>query len=279
MKAISKVVATAAVSALALCMFGCSGGQEATTTDASEAPTHTSEEINAQDITVQQSGFTWSTTDSVDADGNTVEVPSVDYAFTVINPNSGYVAENVPFNVNGYNAAGEVVFSGGATCMYLYPGIETALSGNTTVSLAEGMDSEITEFTVEPLLSTVEWLDTKLSDQQITDMFQVGEVAAERTDETLNVTASVTGNPADGEKIYKVADLEGTLEGHCVAIFYDEDGNILFGSDSTNVLIDQTTVDNANNTEDGAAPINNVSISIQNAPEYSDVKLFVMPGL
>lgn len=278
MKAISKVVAAVAVSALAFGMFGCSSNDAATTTNAAEAVTHTSEEINAQDIAVQKSGYSWTTTQSVDADGNTVDTPSIDFAFTVRNPNAGYVAQNVPFNVNGYNAAGEIVFSGGATCMYIYPGIETAVSGTTSVSQQEGMDTTVTQFTVEPLLSTVEWLDTKLTDQQIADMFTVDNATAERTDNVLNVTASVTGDPADGDKIYKVADLEGTLEGHCIAIFYDADGNILFGSDSTNVLIDQTTVDNAN-TEGDATPINNVSISITNAPEYSDFELFVMPGL
>lgn len=279
MKAISKVVAATAACALALGMFGCSSS-ETTTTDASEATTHTSEEISAQDIAVQDSGYSWTTEESIDADGNTVETPAVDYAFIVRNPNSGYVAQNVPFNVNGYNAAGEVVFSGGATCMYIYPGIDTAVSGSTTISAEEGMDTTVTQFTVEPLLSTVEWLDTNLTDQQIADMFTVDGVNAEVVEDTLNVTASVTGDISYADKIYKVADLEGTLEGHCVAVFYDAEGNILFGSDSTNVLIDQTTLDNASTAGEGeGAGLNNVSVSIVNAPEYADVQLFVMPSL
>lgn len=280
MKAISKVVAATAACALALGMFGCSSGTT-TTTDASEATTYTSEDISAEDIAVQSSGYSLTTTETVDAEGNTVATPAVDYAFIVRNPNSGYVAQNVPFNVNGYNAAGEVVFSGGATCMYIYPGIDTAVSGTTTISAAEGVDTNITQFTVEPLLSTVEWLDTNLSDQQIADMFTVSGVSAERVESTLNVTASVTGDISYAEKIYKVADLEDTLEGHCVAIFYDAEGNILFGSDSTNVLIDQTTLDNAETTGEGedAVQLNNVSVSISNAPEYADVELFVMPSL
>lgn len=281
MKAISKIASAAAACALALGMFGCSGGAATTTTtDSSEATTHTSEEINAEDITVQSSGYSLTVTDTVDAEGNTVEAPSVDYAFIVRNPNDGYVAQNVPFNVNGYNAAGEIVFSGGATCMYIYPGVDTAVSGSTIISVAEGMDANIAQFTVEPLLSAVEWLDTNLSDQQIADMFTVGEASAERVDDMLDVRASVTGDISYADKIYKIVDLENTLEGHCVVIFYDAEGNILFGSDSTNVLIDETTLDNVADTDDeNGAALDNVFLSIENAPEYADFKVFVMPGL
>ena len=207
-------------------------------------------------------------------------MPAIDFAFIVKNNNTGYVAQNVPFNVNGYNANGEIVFSGGATCMYVYPGIDTAVSGTTTIAPAEGIDTNITEFTVEPLMSTVEWLKTGLSDAEIAGMFTVDNATAERTETGLNINATVTGDIADGDKIFKVADLENTLEGHCVAIFTDESGNILFGSDSTNVLIDQTTIDSVQAAGgEEAAPLNNVSITIQNAPEYADFQLYVMPGL
>lgn len=276
MKAISKVVAVLAVSALAFGMFGCSGGSDAAP---DETKTYTSEEINASDIFVQKSGYSEVQQSSVDADGNEVQVPAIDFAFIVKNNNTGYVAQNVPFNVNGYNANGEIVFSGGATCMYIYPGIDTAVSGSTTISAAEGMDTAITEFTVEPLMSTVEWLKTGLSDSEIASMFTVDNATAERTDTGLSVNATVTGDLAKADKIYKVADLEGTLEGHCVAIFTDAEGNIVFGSDSTNVLIDQTMLDNAKNAGEDAAPLNNVSITIQDAPDYTDFQLYVMPGL
>lgn len=278
MKAISKVVAVLAVSALAFGMFGCSSNSSTTTTNADEAQTYTSEEISASDITVEKSGYSQVSQTTVDADGNEVAVPAIDFAFIVKNNNSGYVAQNVPFNVNGYNANGEIVFSGGATCMYVYPGIDTAVSGTTTLSAVEGVDQTITQFTVEPLMSTVEWLKTGLSDADIANMFTVEDATAERTETGLTVSATVMGDVADGDKIYKVADLENTLEGHCVAIFTDADGNILFGSDSTNVLIDQTTVDMASQGDD-AAPLNNVSITISNAPEYTDFQLYVMPGL
>ena len=199
---------------------------------------------------------------------------------TVITTATVPLTQTVPFNVNGYNANGEIVFSGGATCMYIYPGIDTAVSGTTTISPAEGVDTTIAEFTVEPLMSTVEWLKTGLSDADIAGMFTVENATAERTETGLNVSATVTGDLADGDKIYKVADLENTLEGHCIAIFTDADGNILFGSDSTNVLIDQTTLDSIKSTQgDDAAPLNNVSITISDAPEYADFQIYVMPGL
>ncbi len=280
MKAISKVVAVLAVSALAFGMFGCSSNSGSVNTNADEAQTYTSEEIGASDITVEKSGYSSVEQTTIDADGNEVPVPAIDFAFIVKNNNTGYVAQNVPFNVNGYNANGEIVFSGGATCMYVYPGIDTAVSGTTTIAPAEGIDTNITEFTVEPLMSTVEWLKTGLSDAEIAGMFTVDNATAERTETGLNINATVTGDIADGDKIFKVADLENTLEGHCVAIFTDESGNILFGSDSTNVLIDQTTIDSVQAAGgEEAAPLNNVSITIQNAPEYADFQLSVMPGL
>lgn len=280
MKAISKVVAVLAVSALAFGMFGCSSGSSSSTTNASEAQTYTSEDINASDISVEKSGYSEVQQTTIDADGNEVPVPAIDYAFLVKNNNNGYVAQNVPFNVNGYNANGETVFSGGATCMYIYPGIETAVSGTTTYTPPEGIDTTIVEFTVEPLMSTVEWLKTDLTDSQIASMFTVQDVTAERTESGLTVNASVTGDIADSNKIYKVADLEDTLEGHCIAIFTDASGNILFGSDSTNVLIDQTMIDSAQASEGAeAVQLNNVSITIPNAPDYADFQLYVMPGL
>ena len=280
MKAISKVVAVLAVSALAFGMFGCSSNSGSVNTNADEAQTYTSEEIGASDITVEKSGYSSVEQTTIDADGNEVPVPAIDFAFIVKNNNTGYVAQNVPLNVDGYNANGEIVFSGGATCMYVYPGIDTAVSGTTTIAPAEGIDTNITEFTVEPLMSTVEWLKTGLSDAEIAGMFTVDNATAERTETGLNINATVTGDIADGDKIFKVADLENTLEGHCVAIFTDESGNILFGSDSTNVLIDQTTIDSVQAAGgEEAAPLNNVSITIQNAPEYADFQLYVMPGL
>lgn len=277
MKAISKIVAVLAVSALAFGMFGCSGGSGQTTTNADEAQTYTSEEIKASDIAVEQSGYSEISQISVDADGNEVSTPGINYAFIVKNNNSGYVAQNVPFNVNGYNANGEVVFSGGATCMYIYPGIETAVSGTASYATAEDMDTTITEFSVEPLMSAVDWLKTGLSDSEIAAMFTVEDVNVDNVDGVLTLNASVSGDLADSNKIYKVADLEGTLEGHCIAIFTDENGNIVFGSDSANVLIDQTTLDSMQDSE--GAPINNVSITISNAPSYADFQLYVTPGL
>lgn len=148
MKAISKVVAVLAVSALAFGMFGCSSNSGSVNTNADEAQTYTSEEIGASDITVEKSGYSSVEQTTIDADGNEVPVPAIDFAFIVKNNNTGYVAQNVPFNVNGYNANGEIVFSGGATCMYVYPGIDTAVSGTTTIAPAEGIDTNTVSYNI-----------------------------------------------------------------------------------------------------------------------------------
>ncbi len=275
MKAISKVVAVLAVGALALGMFGCSSGSNAS---ADSETTYTSEDINAQEITINKSGYSVVPSTTIDAEGNQVPISEINFAFTVNNPNTGYVAQNIPFNVNGYNTNGEVVFSGGATCMYLYPGIETAISGTTSLSAVEGMDQNVTEFTVEPLTSNIEWLKTGLSDADIQNMFTVENETLENADGGLSLSATVTGDLADQNKIFKVADLEDTLEAHAIVILYDANGNIVYGSESTNILIDQTTLDNAKD-ENGNPLISNLSISMPNAPEYSDYQLFVMPSL
>lgn len=278
MKAISKVVAVLAVSALAFGMFGCSNDSSSSTTNPDEAQTYTSEDIKATDISVEKSGFSIVEDTSVDADGNEITVPAADYAFVVQNNNAGYVAQNVPFNVNGYNANGEVVFSGGASCMFIYPGIQTAVSGNTAITAEEGVDTNVVELTVEPLMSTVEWLKTGLTDSEIANMFTVENATAERTESGLQITASITGNMSDVDKVYKIANLETpTLEGHWIAIFTDANGNILFGSDSSPVMIDQAMMDSAQG-EDGVE-LNNASATITNAPDYAEFEIYVMPSL
>lgn len=274
MKAISKVVAVAAASMLALSMVGCGGEKVSTNPD--EAKVYTAEEASAQDITVTKSGYSIVEAPTIDSEGNETTAPQVDFAFVVNNPNSGYVAQNVPFNITGYNSNGETVFSGGATCMYLYPGIDTAISGSTTISDVEDLDTTIETFSVEPILSTVEYLKTGLTNDQIANMFDVNNLNVTETEGVINISASVTGDLADGDKIFKVADLEGTLEGHAVVIFFDGEGNIIYGSDSTNILIDQTTLDMQ---KDAETQLDNVSLSLTGMPAYGSYQMYVMPGL
>ena len=280
MKAITRLVAVFAASALALGMFGCAASEpEPVETNPSEAQHYTSEEIGASDIAVEKSGFSIADQASKDEEGNELSVPVVNFAFIAKNSNTGYVAENVPFSVTGLTADGGVAFNGAANCSFVYPGIDTAVSGTAELPADVGTDVAIDSISVEPLTANVEWMKTNLSDKEIADMFAVDNAKAERVGSDVIVEAAITGDIADADKVFRIVEIEGTLEGHCVAIFTDAEGNILFGSESTNVLIDQETLDSlkAGDGEDGI--MSNMSMMVQNAPDYADFHIYMMPSI
>ena len=280
MKAITKMIAVFVTGVLAVGMFGCTASEpEPVETNPSEAQHYTSEEIGASDIAVEKSGFSIVKQASKDEEGSELSVPVVNFAFIAKNNNTGYVAENVPFSVTGLTADGGIAFNGAASCTFIYPGIDTAVSGTAELPADVSADVAIDSISVEPLTANVEWMKTNLTSTQIADMFTVDNARAERIGNDVIVEAAVTGDIADADKVFRIVEIEGTLEGHCVAIFTDAEGNILFGSESTNVLIDQETLDSlkAENGEDGI--MSNVSMMVQNAPDYADFHIYMMPSI
>ncbi len=142
MKFTNKIAATIAAGVLAFGMLGVVGcsSQEETPTELTTAS------INAQDIEVTGVGFT------VLDDG------TVNYAFTVNNPNEGYIAEGVTFTIEGYDADGSMLVGGGETIQTIYPGVQTAAAG--TAYIPNGGNALAT-FEVSPLMEHVNWTDRK----------------------------------------------------------------------------------------------------------------------
>lgn len=280
-----KIAATLAAGALAFGMFGmlgCSGTSGASDVSLDDAQRYSAEEAGASALVVEKSGFSVVNQTVTNDEGAEVVVPAINYAFLVKNDNAGYVAENVPFMVTGLNAAGDSIFSDVANCMFVYPGIDTAVSGTAAIPEDAGVDQMIETLSVEPLTDNVEWLKTGLSNAQIAKLFTIDNATAERVESDVVVNAAVTGDVADAGKVFRIVETEGTLEGHCVAVFTDAEGNILFGSEPTNVLIDQETLDSmrpAEGADAEAALAGNVSVVVENAPDYADFRLYVMPSL
>lgn len=287
MKKAGKVLAAFTAAALAFGVVGMAGCSSSDT-KADDSTVYEADSINAQDITVTNSGYSVHDVEGLDADGNSVMNVEANYAFLVENPNTGYVAQNVPFSINAYNAAGETVFSAGNSVMYLYPGITTAVSGTTTFQPTDEIDQTVTTFEVVPVLTGIEYLKTGLSNGEIADMFKVNNPEVTENPEgdavgsdqvSYTVSASISGDLADGTKIFKVADLENTLEGHAVAVFTDAEGNIVYGTDPSNILIDETTADMLKQTTEDGSPMSNFSVSLSWLPEYQNFQIYVMPGL
>lgn len=282
---VASVAAFAVVSAFGF--TGCAS-QQKTLEKGSEAASHVTEEVKASDIVVSQSGFTPIDATSTDAEGNPVPATEYQYVFEVSNSNTGYVAKDVPFNVVGLDGDGNSVFVSGASCQYLYPDVPTVVTGSATVRTATD-DSQpaatVSELQIEPIMTSTEWLENQLTKSDFDSMFSVSNVEAtpvEVTDEgvfssgsSIEVTATVTGKLEDASKIYRSTDFEDTIEATVVAVFTNEDGEMMFGSQATSILIDQQTLDDLRNNPG----FRNVSIRLPFAAKYVDVQLYVMPGI
>lgn len=240
-----------------------------------EAKRYTLEEIHGVQIEVVDSGYTVEPLNISEDENPDAASVTVDYAFVVENHNSGYAAQYIPFTVNGYGENGIVLFTGGANVQYVYPGIQTAVSGSTTMPLLNRQVPEIVDFEVEPVANTIDWMAIGMTDDEVKSLFTIVDESAEKTDAGVTVKATITGNIEDGEKLFSTTILENTLEGHAVTIFYDAEGKIVYGSGSKNVIIDEASQIMA----DLEGSNDSYNITLGNVPEYSSFKVFVMPGL
>lgn len=301
-KALAAIMAaTMAASAASLTGCSCSAEREVNL-NPSEAQRYELDEIDGEQIRVINSGYTLTTDASTDAEGAEQVLATVDYAFIVENPNSGFVAQNVPFVITGYGEDGSVLFTGGANCQYIYPGIQTAVSGTTSVILSgEALEAvvnrpdathtsgnaaagnvasstnaiNIGEVVIEPSAEVIDWMAIGMTDDEVGSLFQVSNESAVPGDDGVTVKASITGNIHDGDKIFSTTILQDTLEGHAITIFYDAQGNIVYGSGATNIILDEASEIMA----ELEGSNENYDVTLANVPEYSSFEIFVMPGL
>ena len=233
MKLTGKVAATIAAGALAFSMLGVAGCGPKEEEQAQKE--FTTEEIDAQDIEVTDVGF------------HVFNGDTVSYAFTVNNPNEGYVAKNVTFQIEGYDADGMMVVGGGETIQDVYAGVETGAAG--TSFLPEG-SAEIDRFEVTPLMEHVNWEKTDLTSDEIANMFTLSNTDVEAFDTSMTVTGDISvdlstlsdeeDGTADDPNAAPPADAR--VEAHVVAILKDSDGNIICGASSQGIMLDPSMV-------------------------------------
>lgn len=221
MKLSKKLVAVLSAGVMAftlLGMAGCSSSeQESATVEA------TTEEINAQDIEVTGSGFT------------VLPDNTVSYAFTVENPNEGYVANSVTFTIEGYDADGVMLIGGGETIQEVYPGITTAAAGTSYLS---DTSAEITRFEIKPLMDNILWTKTTETPDELNSQFQLSDTQVTEADGAMTITGSISTEIEESEE----SALANRTDAHVVAILRDADGNIICGGAAMGIMLDPSMV-------------------------------------
>lgn len=287
MKITTKIVTSIFAGALAFGMLGivgCSSNEPAAQEDL------TTEAIKASDIEITGSGFTI-------MEGNVVN-----YAFTVENPNEGYIANNVTFTIEAYDENDLMLVGSGETISEVYPGVETGATGTAYMPDA---DRTIARFEIKPLMEHIIWTKTDLTPEEVDNMFQISDVDVTRDEEgsvvakgkvstDLTQDAEENSSSSDGEYSYT----SRMVNAHAVAILKDASGNILCGGASTSLMLDPSMVPiNAGMpTGEGEAPegegedlsggemstdiaSTNFTITIPNAPDYATCSIIITPGI
>lgn len=220
MKLSKKLVATLSAGVMAFALFGlagCAGSDQADSTKES-----TTEEINAQDIEVTASGYT------------VLPDQTVSYAFTVENPNEGYVANSVTFTIEGYDENDVMLIGGGETIQEVYPGVTTAAAGTSYLSDAS---AKIARFEIKPLMQNVLWTKTTETPEQLNSMFQLSDTQVTEGDGSMTITGSISADmPSNDEE--GGSALDNRMDAHVVAILRDADGNIICGGSAMGIMLD-----------------------------------------
>lgn len=223
MRITKKIIAAAASAALACSMFGlvgCAGDDSASNTQQEI----TTADINAQDIEVTNVGYT------VLGDG------TLSYAFTVNNPNEGYIADGVTFTIEAYDADDMMVVGGGETIHQIYPNFETAAAG--TSYLVEG--TEIARFEVQPLMEHVRWTKTSEDASALAAKFNVSDIEITNPDGQTDVAGTIScdlgssENSGDGG----TSMIDARESAQITILFLDADGNIICGGESSSIMLD-----------------------------------------
>ncbi|MCI9129905.1 MAG: hypothetical protein HFJ65_06325 [Eggerthellaceae bacterium] len=227
MKLSRKLVAAISAGVLAFAMFGMAGcSSEGSDGVAQEK---TTEEINAQDIQVTGSGFT------------VLPDNTVNYAFTVENPNEGYVANSVTFTIEGYDENDVMLVGGGETLQEVYPGVTTAAAGTAYLS---DETATIARFEVKPLMQNVLWTKTTETTDDLMSQFEITNTEVTEAADGMTITGTIStdlgeeSSSSDSSTSY----LDNRTDAHVVAIFRDADGNIVGGGSAAGIMLDSSMI-------------------------------------
>lgn len=271
------IVGIFAAAALCCSMVGVAGcaSDAQTQSDAQEVETVT---IDAMPIQIDEVGF------SIGADD------AVNYAFTMTNPNDGYIADRITLSISGYDADGTMVLGAAESVERMFPGIEYAMAGTTF--LAGTTDIERLEVT--PSMDQVGWIETEVSSNTIESLFSVVDPRSGRlSDDTVVASGRVVANNAD-----TLAALEGVssdaISAKVCAILVDTNGNIIAGGTADGLEFteeegivhgaesmgsDAETAERAEQESSDGEVLRaaTFSISMEGAPGFKECRYFVMP--
>ncbi len=236
MKLSKKLVAVLSAGALAFTMFavtGCSSSEDATPVE------KTTEELNAQDLEVTEVGYT------------VLPDQTVSYAFTVENPNEGWIANSVTFTIEGYSEDGVMLIGGGETLQEIYPGITTAAAGTSYLS---DTSTPIARFEVKPLMEYINWTSTKETPEELNSTFQLSETEVTESDGVMTITGDISADLGPMDSSDATATLSNRKDAHVVAILRDADGNIICGGTAMSVMLDPSMTPIITGATEGAVP-------------------------
>ena len=224
MKFTSKIAASIAAGALAFGMLGVVG-----CSSEEQAPEElTTASINAQDIEVTGIGFT------------VLDDDTVNYAFTVNNPNEGYIAEGVTFTIEGYDADGAMLVGGGETIQTIYPGVQTAAAG--TAYLSSGA-SPLATLEISPLMEHVNWSKTTETPEEVENQFTTSDVTVENVEGTEQVTGKISvdfGGESSASDAASMLNMRSTAR--IVVLFKNDAGDIIGGASSNSIMLDASMI-------------------------------------
>lgn len=219
MKLSRKIVAVLSAGALAFTMLGvagCSTEEEPTNTELTTA------DIDAQEIEVTQTGYE-------------ILDETVCYAFTVNNPNDGYIANGVTFTIEGYNEEGTMVLGGGETVQMIYPGLETAVAGQSYLAPETGA---VARFEVRPLMDNITWTKTTVTTEEIENKYEISDVEVTDTNGSTVVTGTISADLGVDSNSDADAIANAREDVHLVVLFRDADGKLLCGGNSLGIMLD-----------------------------------------
>lgn len=243
MKIISKIAAIAISAAMAACAFGC--GSSDTSAQSSNPG------FEPQDIEINDPGY------SITDEGK------LRYAFVAVNPNDGYVAENVIFTVEAYDASGSMIAGGGETIPVLYPGVQTAGAGEADLFSQDTSSPKVASLSVVAMMGSITWTATTITNEDIEDSIDIVDPRMSGTDgEDADITASIRLSQGDELKI----DASKPIDLRVVALLFDEEGNAICGTAPVAVTLD---------SESETYSFNEV---VSNTPSYGNCNLYVTPN-
>lgn len=243
MKILAKISVVLISAAMAFSAFGC--GSSGTASQGNADP-----------------GFEPETIEVIDPGYAVTDEGKLRYAFVAVNPNDGYIAEDVVFTVEAYDANGSMIAGGGDTISALYPGAETAGAGETELFSQTTDTPKVASLSIAPLMDSVTWSKTTVTNTDIEDSLNILSPRMSTADNgDLSIKASIKFAEGDDMKL----DASKPMEFRAVAVLFNEVGNALCGTDPITF-----TLDSADATYD-------FNEMIANPPAYNECNLYVTP--